>query len=285
MADKQASPLTSKLDLDFDLRGFSTRNFLIFSILFFFGLIAFVIWVIVPQFNAIFDNRSRLTEVQDELKVYQEKLKQINAVTNSSDFAQASKVNSILYDTNPYVEVLYALSQVASDYNIVFDRFEFSPGLIASASAQYAARQSMRSSAARNANVVNSENYTIYIEAKGSYYNLVSFLHELESYAPFNSVAYSEISNNLLGEAVAQIEILALYYTPKAIVNIDQPLPTLSQQDQETLRALNQFTIPDYDEIFKSQLVGGREDIFTLGQLEVEIPEELVDADASSLGQ
>ncbi len=244
-----------------EFKGINNRRYLILSLIFFVFFVALSIWGIIPQFNHISANKIELNQSREGLKNLENKIAQINEKTSDPEFAQAEKVNNILYSKNPFIEVLYTLNQVGSEHDILFDRLEYSPGLVATPSADFVGKQSAQTMAARSANTKINTAYTIFIEAKGTYYNLVNFLHSIENYAPFSSVAFSEINNSLLGYASAKIEILAQYYDPTITTNLTDSLPALSENDKKVLANLKNFKEPILDNL--NQLtISNRDDIF-----------------------
>jgi hypothetical protein len=275
-------------DIQDELHDISHRSYLLLSITFFLGFVVFVIFILTPDFNAIFSNREQLGIEQDKLEQLSQKFDEIkNLLANHEFSTYGSLVNNILYVESPFIAILYTLNEVAANYQIDLSRMTYSPGLTATPSAEFAARQSAQTAAARYATARTNDMFVVFIEASGTYANLVAFLHELESYAPFNSIAYSEITNNLLGQAKAQLEIIIQYYTPKATVDINQPLPVLSSDQEQVITTLRDYTIPDFSNLDQQDIINDdRLDIFnldpsTLPQLDLPTDETNTDLDSN----
>lgn len=254
---------TSNQDLNAQLKTLTNRGYLLLSLLFFFGVLALSIWGIVPKFNSISAQKDKISQAEASLQNVQDKLTKINNMVDDPEFAQAELVEQVLYENNPFLEVLYALTQVSAANNITFDRFEYSPGLIATPSASQFSGGNALTAAARSVNAQQNQGFTIFIEAGGTYSDLANFLHQLENTAPLSSVAYVEINNSLLGYASAQIEILAHYYQPNIAAQLDEALPVLSEAEKQTLAKLSSFTIPNLDDMNQAELIGGKTDIFS----------------------
>ncbi|MBQ6154642.1 hypothetical protein IJJ27_02245 [bacterium] len=268
--------LNMDLGLDVDERRLPTKNFMLISGVVLILLLTFIFWIITPTIKGIFTTRTELEQANEKLADYASKLDRIRALATSSDYQYSDLVDKILPENNPFMELQYSLNQLALEHNLTFTRFEYSPGLVATPSADFASsNRDAMSVAARYAQEMDNEGFTMFIEAQGPYNDLVAFLKKLENTAPFATVGYSEINNTLLGLASAQIEVIASYYTPDIELNIDDPLPEITAEDRETLQALNDFNIPDYSQLYQSQIVGGKTDLFTIGNLPVALPEEL----------
>jgi hypothetical protein len=276
--------LNNPQDLIQTLQSLARRTYLLISLIFFAAFLGVTIYGIIPKINNITLAYDAIKVEGDKLKILQDKYAQVNMIIDDPDFAQASIVDDILYSTNTFMPMMYTLSEVAVKNNVTnIVRLELSPGLVATPSAQ--TRTSQQSAASRLAAKKDSEGFTIFMELRGTYHQLVNFLHDLESYAPFNSVAYSEISNSLNGTATAQIEIMAQYYPPTLKAKPEDKLPSLTDTDKETLAAITRYTIPDLEALRQNGFTNyGRDNPF----LNVVVPTELaqdIAQDAAALEQ
>ncbi len=243
---KNPSSNESAQDLNAQLKTIGNRTFLIFSLFFFAVLLAISIWGIVPKFNQITADRAQLLMKKTTLEEITSKANQINTILSESNYnQQVQLVDNILYSTNPFMETLSVLSTVSKDNEINFTSFEYSPGLIATPSAQF--NTSANSAAARSLSAQQNQGFTIYLETNGSYINTLNFINQIENSAPFMSVTYAEINNSLLGYVSAEFEIFATYYKPNIIARLDESLPLISQAQNQLLQStLQQFTLPDF---------------------------------------
>lgn len=266
MAEATADKLLkqSNEDLNNDLKTMGNRSYLLLSLLFFFGMLALSIWGIIPQFNTLTTQRAQIQTDKVKVTELQEKLTQIKEITNNQHYLeQADNLDQILYTNNPFMEVLYSLTKVSEDNDIIFNRFEYSPGLIATPSAQFST--SANSASARNLSSKQNQGFTIYIETSGNYLDVVNFLDQLENTAPLMSVSYAEINNSLLGYVTAKIEILANYYKPNVVAQLDDPLPTISGPQETLLNQLSQYQIPNSQSSGQqnsANLVSGNNNLF-----------------------
>lgn len=274
MADiKKTEVQTSSLNNE--LKTLGNRNYLVLSLFLFLGTVILAIWGIIPQFNALTNQHAQLQLDKRSLNNLQEKLSQIETIANDKNYQQqADLINKVLPENNPFLEVLYTLTQAGEENNLKFSRFEYSPGLIATASAQYLRNSSSKTAAARSLNAQQNQGFTVYIETNGSYINIVNFLNQLEKTAPLTSVSYGEINNSLLGYASAKIEILAHYYKPNIVAQLSDPLPQINQKQKEFLNLLNQYNLPQLSNLNQENLVGGKNDIFSQAVLQQQASRE-----------
>jgi hypothetical protein len=270
--------LKNPQDLLQTLRSLSHRTYLLFSFVFFGAFLGVTVYGIVPIVNNIITNYETRTTETENLKTLQSKKTQVEMIANDADYAQARIVEDVLYSNNPFLPMMYTLYEVyqkngLADANIM--RLELSPGLVATASAGTTTRQSATNRLSANK---DSEGFTIFMEVRGTYHQLVSFLRDLENYAPFNSVAYSEIANQLNGSATGQFEIIAQYYPPSMKAKLEDNLPKLTDADKETLKTIFNFTIPDLEVIQQTGFTNyGRDNPF-LPFLQVATPTELLES-------
>ena len=233
------------LDLGIDVSRLPTKNFLIFSLFFFVLLIAFIFKMIVPTAQSIFTNYDAIAANQKNLETYRSKLDKLLSTSKDEDYKKKDILDAVLYDTNPFRQVHYNVDNLLAEHNLQRDRFEFSPGMVATPSAEFVTL-TKASAAARNAAASDIKGYTIYLVVKGSYQNLLNFMKDIENYAPYCAITYSEIKNTLLGEVSAQLEILTQYHKPEVTASVDTNMPVLNDADKATLKRLDDFVIVDY---------------------------------------
>ena len=259
-----------KQDLNSQLRTLNNRNYLLLSLIFFISLLAVAIFGIIPKFSQISDLRAELKQDKKNLATIQNKLARIEDLVNDPEFAQADTINRLLSSTNPFLEILYALNELGKENNITFTSYEYAPGLIATPSAQFL--QNNTSSVTTSVTIDNqfasnnpsqqAQGFSIAIKADGAYANIAKFLQEIEHVAPLSSVAYAEIDNSLLGYASADLDIIAHYFNPNVIAQLDEPLPTLSQDETDLLNNLDQFRLINITALDQADIIGGKVDLF-----------------------
>ncbi len=273
MADIKKTDIETS-NLNAELKTLSNRSYLVLSLCLFVGTVVLAIWGIVPKFNSLTTQHAQIQNDKQALVNLEEKITQIQTIANDQTYKkQTELVNKVLSENNPFLEVLYALTQAGEKNSLKFSRFEYSPGLIATASAQYL-RGNSKTTAARSLNAQQNQGFTIYVETNGSYIDIVNFLDQLENTAPLASVSFTEINNSLLGYASAKIEILAHYYKPNVVAQLSDSLPIISSKQKEILEKIGQFNLPQLDNLTQADLVGGKNDIFSQVVLEQQLEEE-----------
>ena len=211
---------TETTNINNELKTLGNRHYLILSLCLFLGTVILAIWGVIPKFNSLTTQHAQIQSDKQALAGLEEKINQIQTIAGDKNFAQQVElVDSVLPENNPFLEVLYLLTQAGEDNNIKFSRFEYSPGLIATASAQYL-RGNSKTTSARTLNAQQNQGFTIYVETNGSYIDIINFLNQLENTAPLASVSYTEINNSLFGYGSAKIEILAHYYKPNVVAQL-----------------------------------------------------------------
>ena len=175
--------LNMDLGLDVDERRLPTKNFMLISGVVLILLLTFIFWIITPTIKGIFTTRTELEQANEKLADYASKLDRIRALATSSDYQYSDLVDKILPENNPFMELQYSLNQLALEHNLTFTRFEYSPGLVATPSADFASsNRDAMSVAARYAQEMDNEGFTMFIEAQGPYNDLVAFLKKLENF-------------------------------------------------------------------------------------------------------
>lgn len=248
--------ISSKEVIDF-AKSLKHRGFLLLSLIVVSGMLVGVFWGIIPLINQIKLNYQNLKTEVDNTTTLANKKRQVETISTDSDFANAYLVNEVLYSDNPFMPMMFTLDQTRINNQLpAFVRQELSPGLVATPSAEFAnLRRSQQSNANRLASKKDAEGFTIFLEVRGSYLNLVNFLHDLENSAPYNSVAYSEITNSLNGNASARLEILSQYYPPQIAAKLITPIPALSAEDKETLRKLARVNKVDLSRLNQADFI------------------------------
>ncbi|MDO5561301.1 MAG: hypothetical protein Q4G02_00815 [bacterium] len=273
MAD-QTKKLNEK-DLNYQLKTLGNRSYLLLSLIFFFSLLAVAIFGIIPEFGRITDLRAQLRQDKNNLAVIEQKLARIEDLVNDPEFAQAETLNRLLSSTNPFLEVLYAINELGKENNIVFTNYEYSPGLIATPSARLRAEGNEAAGLASTVDTTintsefsnatlrqQAQGFSISIEADGTYANIANFLQQIENVTPLSSVTYAEISNSLLGYASAKLEIMAHYFNPNVIAQLDEPLPTLNAEEKDLINNLDQFRVLNISDLNQEDIIGGKVDLF-----------------------
>lgn len=265
---------SNEKNLNYQLKTLSHRSYLLLSLIFFFSLLAIAIFGIVPEFGRITDLRAQLRQDKNNLATIEQKLIRIEDLVNDPEFAQAETLNRLLSSTNPFLEILYAINELGKENNIVFTNYEYSPGLIATPSARLRVEESGTAALATADTTFNesefstatlrqqAQGFSISIEADGTYANIANFLQQIENVAPLSSVTYVEINNSLLGYASAKLEIMAHYFNPNIIAQLDEPLPTLNNEERELINNLDQFRILNISDLDQEDIIGGKVDLF-----------------------
>ena len=218
-----------------DERHLPTDTFLLVSVALMAIYFVVVVYYIVPKFQQTLTSYRDLQAKSKELEHYQERQEDIERILHDERYndSMVSLVDRILYNYNPYTEVLLSIDQLAQKHRLTVSGLEYSPGLVATPSAQVASSE---------------ESYPITFNVSGSYREITAFLLNLEKQAPFNSVSSARITNNYNdGSATAQVEVLAQYHLPKVLVSVETDLSPIGADEEKTLATLQEFQLNDYN--------------------------------------
>jgi hypothetical protein len=230
------------------------RPFMMGAVVSVVGIVALGVLGIYP---GVQDNLATMNKTKSNLAQttrLQKKLTSVRAAINDNDFlTRAAMLDKVLYSQNTFLPMMYALNEAGNVNYITSNmvtRMEFSPGLVATPSAAFNALRQGRSVVSMSSSQKDSEGFTMFVEMRANYYQLVAFLNTMEQYSPFNSIAYAQLTNNPTGVDSGQFEILAQYYPPTLEPKLETEVPALTQEDRTLLNdLLPQFVMPNLSDL------------------------------------
>ncbi len=247
-----------------ELKNLGNRQFLLLALITFLAVLALIIWGILPAFNNLTSTLAQIQDNQTDLEEIKLAQSQIQDIANNQEYLDnRDLVEQILYSTNPFLETLYSLIANGDQYQVNFQDYQYSPGLIATASAQ-SFQNNSRLSSNRIQNSPTEQGFNLFLEANGRSLDLFDFLQAIEKSAPLSTIGYVEISNQLLGYSNAEIEIITHYFQPNTVAasqNTTQ-IPTLNAQNYTLLEELSEFVLPNFNDLNQTQLQNSGNDIF-----------------------
>lgn len=235
----------------------STRKQFVGLLVLIVASVSLLFFLVVPQARTSWDRWGELQKVKAERQKLSEKLDELIALETSPDLQKQAIVNSALPSRKPFFELLQSMNLVSQQTSVIVDRFEITPGLVAT------------DSAGQTVNIAKNRNGAAALEVKysvsGSFNQLNDYLQKIEQVTPFTTVVKldigSEISNIDLTETFNAEVMSETYYFAQALTTTETAaLPKMTEQSQEAIKALesyNAVVIPTQTEI-----IGGQENIF-----------------------
>ena len=218
---------------------------------------ALLFFLIIPEVNTSWQRWDELKKAQEQEKQLSQKLDQLIALETSPDLQKQKIVNSALPSRKPFFELLQSMSLVSQQAGVVIDRFEITPGLVATDSAG----QTVTVAKNRNGAAAMEVKYSV----SGSFAQLNDYLRKIESVTPFTTVVKlaigNEISNiDLTDTFRAEVMSETYYFAGSLSTSELASLPKMSTLSEEAIRSLesyNAVVIPEQTEI-----IGGQDNLF-----------------------
>lgn len=235
----------------------STRKQFVGLLLLVVAMVAVVFFLIVPEAKTSWTRWGELQKAQAEKQKMYDKLSKLIALETSPDLQKKTIIDSALPSRKPFFELLQSMNLVSQQSNVLIDRFEITPGLVATDSAG----QTVAMVKNRNGAAALEVKYTV----SGSFNELNDYLQKIEEVTPFTTVVKldigSEISNVDLAELFsAEVKSETYYFIQPITTSESAALPQMSEESQEAIRALesyNAVVVPTQTEV-----IGGQENLF-----------------------
>lgn len=219
--------------------------------------VALIFFMIIPQAKTGWERWGELEKSQALEKQLDEKLVQLIAIETSPDLQKQAVVDGALPSRKPFFELLQSMNVVSQQAGVTIDKFEITPGLVATDSAG----QTVSLAKNRNGAAALEVEYSV----SGTFSQLQDYLQKIEQVTPFTTVVKldigSEISNIDQAETfTADVMSETYYFTQPVAATETSVLPRIDAKSEEAITALesyNAVVIPEQTEI-----MGGQENIF-----------------------
>ncbi len=214
-------------------------------------LIFFFIW---PQATQAWENYQTWQKAKNKQEQLKKKLDDLLEIEKAPAFKYESLVNAALPDRKPLLELIQSLSVVSRETGVIINRFELSPGLVASDSAGLA--QTVNGAAAL------SVEYAI----SGTFDQVNDFLKRLEEVTPFSTIVDLNIGSEITAAEgsgdnfSASITSETYFFVGSVTTGQSTALPRLTDEAELVLQALDQ-----YDPVVVNtgtEIMGGNEEPF-----------------------
>lgn len=214
-------------------------------------LIFFFIW---PQVMQSWENYQSWQQARAKQTQLQSKLNDLLEIEKAPAFKYESLVNTALPDRKPLLELIQSLSVVSRETGVIINRFELSPGLVASDSAEQ--------TATANGAAALSVEFAI----AGTFAQVNDFLRRLEEVTPFSTIVNLNIGSEITGaddtndNFVANITSETYFFAGSVATGQSTSLPRLTNDAEQVLMALEQYAPVVVNT--GTEIMGGNEEPF-----------------------
>jgi len=218
---------------------------------------AIISFVMIPEINTVVARWGELQTATDQKEQLSAKLDRLIALETSPDLQKQKIVDRALPSRKPFFELLQSMSLVSQQTSVLIDRFEITPGLVAT------------DSAGQTVSVPTTTNGAAALEVKyaisGSFAQINEYLQKIEAVTPFTTIVKlsigNEISNIDLTDTFRADVMSETYYFNQPLTTSElAALPKMSALSEEAIRAIesyNAVVIPEQTEI-----IGGQDNLF-----------------------
>lgn len=224
-----------------------------------------VFFFIFPQFKQAYTNYQAWNKAKAQREQVQKKLDDLTAIEQAPEFKYESLVNTALPDRKPLLELIQSLSVVSRETGVVIDRFELTPGSLASESATSTQGPANR-----------SDFLSVEFSISGTFNQVNDFLRRIEEVTPFSTIVALSIGSEIteIDQAsdlfTADITSETYFFIGSVASGESDALPRLSAEAEQILVALEQYAPVVVER--GTEILGGNEqpfgetlDLFGLG--------------------
>ncbi|KUK79026.1 MAG: hypothetical protein XD95_0654 [Microgenomates bacterium 39_7] len=240
----------TKNDLNFKLL-INTRKQLILAIIMIWGVVGLIFFAIKPQVETIFSTNQKLDQEKDQYQRITRKLEELKQIEVSDQFQQKEQVDHVLPSYKPVLELLFNLNQAVQLSGVNATNLQISPGEIATPSAELELLESgtsRKSDAPSTSKQRRYSNLALNLTVQGDSDAVDEFLELAERITPFTSIIELSIRGARGGDeekstssTEAEMTLHSYYYTQVITTDIDDSLPTVSDEELRAFNTIQQF--------------------------------------------
>lgn len=240
----------TKSDLNFKLL-LNTRKQLIIAIILIWGTVGLGFFAIKPQVETIFSTNQKLDQEKDQYQRITRKLEELKQIEVSDQFQQKEQVDHVLPSHKPVLELLFNLNQAVQLSGVTATNLQISPGEIATPSAELELLESgtaKKSDAPSTSKQRRYSNLALNLTVQGNSDAVDEFLELAERITPFTSIIELSIRGARGGDeerstssTEAEMTLHSYYYTQVITTDIDDSLPTVSDEELRAFNTIQQF--------------------------------------------
>lgn len=241
-----------------------TRRYFIFAVGLFALSAVMAFFAVYAQIQTDLSLYGKLTTGRERVERLRRKNLQLSQLESSELMATADKINKSLPSQKPLTPLLVGLNAVSQTAGVGIEEVSLSPGEVATDSTKVTASGPNRDQ--------KYDSMDLELTVSGSLAQINTFLHDIESFAPFSSVSSLSLSKRARdteGKFDAELIVTTYYFTQSVKVTTDSLASvTLTTSQQQAMQKIQGFLFPQYAQPNNIQ-GGGLEDLFGIKQLEV----------------
>lgn len=234
------------------------RQPLVIGLLLVWGALSLLFFAARPQFNQIWEIKTKIENQRASLKQLQRKVQELEQLKLSTEFQQKDKVDEVFPSHKPLLELLANLSQAAKSSQVLINSFEISPGQVASTGAELIIP---KNSAAYQALELD-------LTVRGSEKNVDDFLDLVEKISPITTItelvishaqpvvsktATSSATSNQTVIATARMTLETYYYTQSVKTTLAAKLPSVGEKEIAAFNTIQKFLPSDFTPVNQIQ--------------------------------
>jgi len=211
----------------------------------------------LPLVRNVKDTNGQLKDQKMRLKRLSDKISVLNSLNEQDINSQLSQVETALPSNKSVAALVVGIQNLAAGTNLIVDGITLSPGPVATASAKPAQSTTpvpstpTTVSPSTNTTLVSvaDSSLTLDINLTGSISSFKEFLSRLERAKRLSFVDNINFTQNSKGSYDVSISLITPFRSVPQLSGdiVSNPLPTLSSQNEETLKIINEFV--DYTNI------------------------------------
>lgn len=251
----------------------NVRRYFLLAAALMIGSVALIGLAIKPQVESILAINKEINQERQYFEDLTQKLNELKHIEFSAQFEQKDKVDQVLPSHKPILEILFNLSQASRQHGIIISELNFSPGEIATESAQI----NNQPAAASSGNPYSALQIDLTIEGRND--DLGPFITTVERIAPISTITdlkmgkkeytartrprLSDPDGSLLDNedreerpppqeeeetVTAELALETYYYTNTIITKVDDKLPSVGDDEVKVFETIQKFMPTEFEQ-------------------------------------
>ncbi len=233
----------------------NTRRYLFLTVILVLGGVALIGFAIKPQIETILESSRNISKERQYFDSLTQKLTELKQIEFSAEFEQKDRVDEVLPSYKPVLEILFNLSQASQQNEITVQELEFSPGKLATESAETTSAQTTATK--KDLGYLPLQ---LNITVAGEGEDMDEFLAIIERIAPFTTITELNMKEDRQsnagqtqrqqtedGEKSAEMTIETYYYVNTITTSIDASLPSVGEEQMDVFETIQKFRPTEFE--------------------------------------